>query len=345
MAGSALLERAVGFFRQLVTWPAEACWLKAPSLAGRGGRRPGEKDAATCSDRDADKLRIEGEQARVGGAGSKVQGVCKVKPAQISVLSTVSLPQRFVPALGAAAKHLAISISVALLVAALVFGLWYPYPYRSISGGRELFTLLMSVDVVAGPLLTLFVFNPRKPRRESWRDLGVIVALQLAALGYGLYSVHQARPVFLAFEGNRFRAISAAELDPTELHEAAGDLATLSHAGPRLIGVRLAKAGDADYLKSIKQSLEGFHPALRPARWVPFEAQCKEAASEARALAVLRARKPDQVAEIDAAIKDAGLPIERLGFLPLQSRTNSEWVVIIDKATGWPKAFAAIDGW
>jgi hypothetical protein len=265
--------------------------------------------------------------------------------ALFSASSTVILSQRFVPAMGAAAKHLAISIAVALLAAALVFGLWYPYPYRAISGGRELFTLLISVDVVVGPLLTLFVFNPRKPRRELWRDLGVIFALQLAALAYGLNSVHQARPAFLAFEGNRFRAISAAELDPAELHEAPGDLGALSHTGPRLIGVRLAKPGDADYLKSVQQSLEGFHPALRPSRWVLFEQQRKEAASEAKPLAVLRNGKPDHSADIDAAIKEAALPIERLSYIPLQSRTHSDWVVIVDKATGWPRAFAPIDGW
>lgn len=264
---------------------------------------------------------------------------------RFSVLVAVSHSQRYFPALGAAAKHLAASITVALCCAALVFGLWYPHPYRDISGGRELFTLLISVDVIIGPLLTLFVFNPRKPRAELWRDLGIIVALQLTALGYGMYSVHQARPVFLAFEGNRFRAVSAAEVDPTQLHEAAGDLGALSHTGPRLIGVRLAKPEDADYLQSVKQSLEGFQPAFRPSRWVPYEQQRMEAVSEAKALAELRTKKPDQAAVIDAAVKEAALPIERLGYVPLQSRTHSDWVVIVDRETGWLKAFAPVDGW
>lgn len=255
------------------------------------------------------------------------------------------LSERVVPALGAAAKHLAISIVVAALSAALVFGLWYPYPYRAISGGRELFTLLMAVDVVMGPLLTLFVFSPSKPRGELWRDLGFIVALQLAALVYGLHTVHQARPVFLAFEGNRFRAVSAAELEPDQLHQAAHGLGSLSHVGPRLIGVRLAKPGDADYLQSLNQSLEGMHPAFRPSRWVPYEQQRLEAAASAKPLAELRSNKPDQAALIDAAVKDAAVPIERLGYVPLQSRTHADWVVIIDRESGWPRAFAPVDGW
>ena len=43
--------------------------------------------------------------------------------------------------LRAAGIHLGLSLLVAALAAALVFGVWYPYPYREISGGRALFDL------------------------------------------------------------------------------------------------------------------------------------------------------------------------------------------------------------
>jgi hypothetical protein len=65
--------------------------------------------------------------------------------------------------LQASAAHFALSLLVAALAAALVFGVWYPYPYREISGGRELFFIIVAVDVVMGPLLTFAVFN-RKNR-------------------------------------------------------------------------------------------------------------------------------------------------------------------------------------
>ena len=41
--------------------------------------------------------------------------------------------------LRAALMHLAISFLVALLVAVIMFAFWYPYPYREISGGWDLF--------------------------------------------------------------------------------------------------------------------------------------------------------------------------------------------------------------
>ena len=64
--------------------------------------------------------------------------------------------------------HLSLSLLVAALAAVVVFGVWYPYPYRDISGGRDLFLLIVGVDVVLGPLVTFTVFNPKKSRRENF---------------------------------------------------------------------------------------------------------------------------------------------------------------------------------
>lgn len=120
--------------------------------------------------------------------------------------------------LSAAAVHLGISLALAGAVALLVFELWYPWPYREIAGGRELFLLVVSADVVLGPLLTLAVFDVRKPRSELRRDLIVIALLQLAGLGYGLWTVQLARPAHLVFEIDRFRVVHRIDI-PSELEE------------------------------------------------------------------------------------------------------------------------------
>ena len=67
------------------------------------------------------------------------------------------------------------------MAAGLVFALWYPYPYREISGGRELFLIVVAVDVIMGPLLTLAVFNRSKPVNDDTR---MRVEEAVAALGY-----------------------------------------------------------------------------------------------------------------------------------------------------------------
>jgi len=47
------------------------------------------------------------------------------------------------------------------------------------SGVSDVFLLMLGVDVVLGPLVTLVVFNTRKPRAELVRDLAVVVLVQL----------------------------------------------------------------------------------------------------------------------------------------------------------------------
>ena len=85
----------------------------------------------------------------------------------------------------AALIHLGASIAVAAIVATMVFVFWYPGPYRSFSGGTELFLLVVSVDLAIGPLIMFVIFDRRKPLAELRRDIGIVIVLQIAALAYG----------------------------------------------------------------------------------------------------------------------------------------------------------------
>ncbi len=120
----------------------------------------------------------------------------------------------------AAGIHLLISLGVAALAAVLVFGLWYPGPFRQLAGGRDLFLLVTTVDVILGPVLTFSVFNPAKGMRHLRWDLAVIGFIQLAALGYGLHTVFVARPIAMVFEVDRLRLVTAQEVATKELPNA-----------------------------------------------------------------------------------------------------------------------------
>ncbi len=248
-------------------------------------------------------------------------------------------------ALWPSSKHLLASIVVACGVAALVFGVWYPYPYDELAGGRGLFMLLVSVDVVCGPLLTLVVYSASKPRKELWRDIGIVVLLQLGALGFGLFSMMQARPVYLAFEGDRFRVVSAPDIDATLLGQAADKLGQLSFAGPRLVGVRLVETTDPAFPQSIKLSLQGLHPAFRPSRWVDYQTQRTLVMAKAKPLEDLKRKRPGSARLIDEAARKSDLVPETLGYLPLMAENRSDWVVLVGLRDGLPKAYLPIDGW
>lgn len=232
----------------------------------------------------------------------------------------------------AAGLHLLASVGVALLAAVLVFHVWYPYPYGELAGGNGLFRLLVSVDVVMGPLLTFVVFNRAKPRRELWRDLSVIVLLQLAALAYGLHTVYQARPVYLVHEVDRFRVVMAADIEPADLVQAQPAFRALPYFGIRLIGVRPARDGD-ESLHSLELALAGKDLSLQPQRWQELdEANRAEVRRRARDMAFLRPRAKDGGKALDRLLADRGIPPEQVIALPLVGRRD-DWSVLMDRRT------------
>lgn len=110
-------------------------------------------------------------------------------------------------------SHLALSAGLVGCAAGLILGLWYPDVLSRIDGVLPIVGMLVLVDVCLGPLLTLVVANPTKPRRELWRDLAVIGAVQTAALVYGVHAAYAGRPVFVVFDVKQFETVAAKELD------------------------------------------------------------------------------------------------------------------------------------
>ena len=79
----------------------------------------------------------------------------------------------------AALLHLLMSASVIAALLAVIFFIWYPTPYFQISGALAPVLVLVSVDLLIGPLLTLVVYNTEKKSLKA--DLAVIVVWQAAA--------------------------------------------------------------------------------------------------------------------------------------------------------------------
>ncbi len=237
--------------------------------------------------------------------------------------------------------HLGISLLVALASAAFVFGLWYPYPYREMSGGRNLFMLVVAVDVVIGPLITLIVFNPAKPRRELRMDLGIVGALQIAALCYGLWTVYAARPVHLVFEYHRLTVVHASDIDPALLEQAPPALRALPNRGPTFLSLRPFRSPNEEY-DSTMAALSGMAQAAQPALWQPWDSARTDILRESQPLDDLRARYPDRAAEIDAAIARSGVAIAQLRTLPILDREQA-WTAVIDTGTAKPVAFLSLD--
>ena len=106
--------------------------------------------------------------------------------------------------------------ALTLVLGTLYFG-WYRWPGWYLSSVLHVVGILVLVDVVLGPTLTLIVANPRKPRRSLARDIAMIVTVQLAALGYGTATLWSGRPLFYTFSVNSLECVQASDIDKSEI--------------------------------------------------------------------------------------------------------------------------------
>jgi hypothetical protein len=242
--------------------------------------------------------------------------------------------------LKATALHLACSAFLISAIAALVFGLWYPGPYRELAGGGRLFWLIAGVDLVMGPLLTLVVFNTQKKRAELARDVGLIAVLQVLALAYGVWTMAAARPVHQVFEVDLFRVVTANAVATQELQRAPQALRRLPLTGPTVIGV--VKPTDPKALfEAMMLGAQGTHLASLPPYWVPYEQLRGEALRRSKSLDVLKPRNAAETQALAQAVQATGLPVQRLRWLPLVS-ARASWVALLDEQ-GQVVGQAAVD--
>jgi hypothetical protein len=224
-----------------------------------------------------------------------------------------------------------------MLAAALVFGLWYPYPYREISGGRELFLIVVVVDVLLGPLITLVVFDRAKPRRELMRDLAVVALIQISALGYGLWTVCVARPVHLVFEYDRFRVVHAVDVPTELLAQALLELDAFPLTGPILLSLRPFK-DENEKMAATMAAIQGIDLSSRPDLWQPYASAKSQILQAAKPVTRLKERFGSQASAIDAVIASTGRKPESMVYLPMVGR-KSFWTVVLDSATAEVLAF------
>lgn len=233
----------------------------------------------------------------------------------------------------------------------LVFGVWYPAPFREISGGMALFVLMLGVDVVCGPVLTLLLLHPSKSRRALVVDMTLIASVQLGALGFGLHTLSHARPVAVVFEVDRFRVVSYADIQEADLTNAPDWVLPWRFEPPRVLGARTARSG-VEKLDSVDASLQGVEPGQRPDWWQDYAQSAARAKERSLPLEVLQQLNPAQVHRIQTAAAQAALAPQAnetnspnaLRWLPVVSRQTMDWAAFIDPVTGRVRGYVHASG-
>lgn len=258
---------------------------------------------------------------------------------------------RFTQTLPWAYRHLLLSLVLAGLTALLVFGIWFPTPYREISGGMTLFVLMLGVDVVCGPLLTLLLLHPAKSRKALAVDLALIASLQLGALAYGLHALSHARPLAIVFEVDRFRVVAFADILEGDLASAPTWVQPWGFQPPQVRGTRTARTGE-EKLGNVDTSLQGVEPGQRPSWWQDYALSTPDVRERSQPLAALQQLNPGLIHQIQAtAAQAAQVPQagetsspNALRWLPLVGRQGLDWVVLLDPVTARIRGYVQADG-
>lgn len=229
--------------------------------------------------------------------------------------------------------HLLVSAIIALIVLVVVFRVWYPAPLHIALGVTGIFLILLGVDVVLGPILTLLVFKVGK--KTLILDLGVILLLQLSALGYGVWIVAEGRPAWLVFNVDRFDVVQEVDIDTRYLEQADTQYRSAPWFGP--LWVAAARPEDREQRQTImfEAAIWGSDIAQRPNLYRPLDQFADDIADRAQPLEKLRGFNENST--ISDALKSwpqasAWLPLKARAkpMVVLLGKNSSEVVAIVD---------------
>lgn len=219
--------------------------------------------------------------------------------------------------------HLAGSLLWAVFALFVVFGIWYPRPLQIATGVTGVFLLIIIVDVILGPLLTLIVFRPGKSRRALRFDLIVIITVQLLALAYGLVTVSQGRPVWMVFNIDRFDLVQAYELDNPYREQAHKQYQQLSWIGPQWVAARVPDDKNARDELLFDSLFAGVDLPQRPDLYVPYAEEQERIINKARSLEELK--QYNLVADVEKVLRQHP---EASAYLPMMGQAESVTVLI-----------------
>jgi hypothetical protein len=235
--------------------------------------------------------------------------------------------------------HLAISATVVGTVFMIIFFFWYPNPYFRVSGADDIVRVLIGVDLVLGPVLTLVLFKSGKPRLMF--DLSVIAVIQVSALIYGTTIIFQERPYFVVFAVDRFVVVPKKDIDMTKIKDEA--MKEKPWRGPILAFASLP-ADPKERDKLMFEVMDGGPDIERRAEyWSPYAEKIDLVMARAQALTDIRPRSDEarrQIAAVMARHENA----DRLLYLPITSNVNV-YSMIFDPVTKTAVDIVAVDPW
>ncbi len=183
----------------------------------------------------------------------------------------------------AASIHLLISLFLAAICFLLIYFLWYPFPLVKATGVSGLFLMMLSIDLILGPAFTFIVY--KKLKKTLKFDLCIIAIIQLSAMIYGVYSMYEGRPVWIAFAEDRFELIKANDIVDSDVKYDSN--ITNSNFGPKYIFVDMKLAPTQKLDMMLEEAKYGISPVQKMEYYKPIELASLELHERAQSLSIL----------------------------------------------------------
>ncbi len=230
----------------------------------------------------------------------------------------------------AAGLHILISLLLVTTTISLMLAFWYPNVYFKLMGGKELLLLIGAVDVFIGPLLTFIVFKSGKKSLKF--DLTCIALLQIAAMGYGLNVMFEARPVFTVFNKNHFQVVSVVDIDSRELSLGRkSEWRTLSITGPRLVAIGTPDKSNKEEV--IFANIVSARASQYPKLYDDYNNHHADVIKAGKPLPELIAIDTNNQEAVDKFLEKMKRPATDFLFLSVESMVD-EMAAIVDAKTG-----------
>jgi len=236
-------------------------------------------------------------------------------------------------------RHFSISAAVVGIAMAIIFFVWYPAPYFQIAGAWSVVQILIGVDLILGPLLTLILYRAGKPGLVF--DLCVVAAIQLSALVYGLTVIYQERPYFTVFVIDRFEVWAEKDIDYRAIEDEY--LKQKPWIGP-IYAIAAMPDSDEERAQIMEGLFEGKPDIDRlPRYWSPYQAHAEIVVARGISLEELKATRPDAAEKIDTVINAHRDTTDLIG-LPVMGKEDV-YVLVLEGAIPMPVDLIKLNPW
>jgi hypothetical protein len=228
-------------------------------------------------------------------------------------------------------------------VVAIVFWVWYPKPAFEVAGAFSIVSMLIGIDLVLGPILTLIVYKHGKPGLKL--DLSVIALVQITALVYGSYVLYIERPSYLVFAVDRIEFVSSKQIDHSTIQY--DELKNKSFAKLTPVFARIPEDPD-EYDRFFDSIIFEGKPDLesRTEYWEPWIAGADHIRQKIMSLEELDPATPDEKQNVQRALDEYAGDHPNLGVIPVGG-TEADIGILVDRdtlqilgalaANPWPK--------